>query len=221
VREGFRGHVPRRLALQPIVADRALSSTPPAQASSASDLRAGAVLFDRNTRSVRRAGIRVGLAVATTNGVIVCGASLRAYLAGPWLVRGAAPGLSGVLAKKTGRARTMPWRATGCANGSGCCLCARLAKAPMTNRCAVRVRHAIVAVVSAVAAAHRSPLLRAHGGLPRAFARSGDLAAVLRFAVLAKEAIRAHGRRSAGPAASGGRIRCRCTLARVPRRNTM
>jgi len=221
VREGFGGHVPRRLALQPIVAVRALSSTLPAQAASASTLRAGALLLDRDARSVRRAGIGVGVAVATTNRVIVRGASLRAYLAGPWLVRGAALGLWGVLAKETGGARTMSRRATGCTNGSGCRLRARLAKAPMTNRCAVRVRHAIVAVVSAVAAAHRSPLLRAHGGLARAFTRSGDLAAVLRFAVLAKETIRAHGRRSAGPAASGGRTRCRCTLARVPWRNTM
>ena len=65
----------------------------------------------------------------------------------------------------------------------------------------MRMRHAVVAVVASVTAAHGGPLFRADRGLLLAFARARDLAAILGFGVLAEETGLARGRGSTGTAA--------------------
>lgn len=118
---------------------------------------------------------------------------MRAGFAFTRLVRRAAFGGWWVAAIEAGRASRGVGGATGCSDGAGCCLGGILAEAPVSDRDAVRVRHAVVAVVPTIAAANRGPLLSAHGGSLYTLAWRSDFAAVLGFAVFAERCLRALG----------------------------
>ena len=170
-----------------------------------------------------RAGIRVGLAIASADGVVVGGTGLGAHLTGAWRRRRAAFRVRGVLAEQAGRAAPVTGRAAFVADGSGRCLRRVLAESAVTNRGSVRVCDAVVAVVSAVASTDRRPLFRTHLRLGFTDTGAGDLTAVLRLTIFAEQSLCTARSCASRSTTSSGRAECSGgrAFSRLPWRDTV
>ena len=148
---------------------------------------AGALALDRYASGLRRAPVRVGLAVAAADRIVFGRARLRAGLALPWLVRRAAFRGRRELAEESRGAGAGAYDAAARTDRPCSGLSCILTEAAVPYRNAMRVRHAVVAVVASVTAANGRPLLCADSRLFSTLAGARDFTAVLLFGVSAEE----------------------------------